>query len=137
MILDTSVIFKWYVKTNEADTAKADLILKRFSEGTDVIKVPELVIYELANALYYCQRLTLKEKAEAMTNFFDLGVAIIAICEDDILYSFQIAQKHQITIYDAVYLSLAKRLQDLLITANPKHQKLGKGYQVVFLKDYS
>jgi len=136
MILDTSVIFKWYVKENEADTAKADLILKRFADGADTIKVPELLICELANALFYCRRLSLREKEEALINFFDLNVKIISISKNDIVSSFTIAKKHKITIYDAVYLALANRLHEPLITANPKHQKLGKNFQVISLNDY-
>lgn len=137
MILDTSVVFKWYVKESEADTTQADLILEKFVAGAEIIKVPELLIYELANALSYCKRLSLKEKEEALFNFFDLGIEIIAVAKDDIVSSLQIVKKYKITIYDAVYLALAKILDEPLITANPKHQKFGKNYQVILLKNYS
>lgn len=137
MILDASVVFKWYVRKDEADTAKADLILKKFADGTETIKVPELLICELANALFYCKRLSVNEKEQAIVNFFNLGVEIIAVNQSDIISSLKIAKARKITIYDSVYLALANRLQEPLITANPKHQKFGKDSQVIFLKDYS
>lgn len=58
MILDTSVIFKWYVKKNESETVQADLILKKFIQGKEIIRIPDLLIYELTNALSYCDRLS-------------------------------------------------------------------------------
>ena len=69
MILDTSVIFKWYVKKDEAGTAQADLILERFVVGAENIRVPDLLIYELSNALFFCKRLSLQDKQLAITNF--------------------------------------------------------------------
>ena len=137
MILDTSVIFKWYVKSGEADTAKADLILEKFVAGAENIKIPDLLIYELSNALFFCKRLSLRDKQSAIAKLFDLDIEIIPINKNNIAESILIADQQNITIYDAIYLALAKDFNEPLVTANPKHQKLSKNYKVIQLKNYS
>lgn len=136
MILDTSVVFKWYVKKNEQDIAQADLILKKFIQGSAQISVPDLLIYELSNALSCCPGLLLKDKQESMANFFNLGLDIVAVNSDNINKSFKIAQKHKITVYDAIFIVLAENFKTPLITANPKHQKLCISNKIVKLSDY-
>jgi len=137
MILDASVIFKWYVKKDEADMVQADLILEKFVAGTENIKFPDLLIYEISNALFFCKQLSLQDKQLAIAKFFDLGIEIVPINKNNIIESITIAEKQNITIYDAIYLALAKNFNEPLITANPKHQKLSKNYKVIQLKDYS
>lgn len=137
MILDTSVIFKWYVKKNELETIQADLILKKFIQGKEIIRIPDLLIYELTNALSYCDRLTSANKQKAILHFFDLKLEIIPINKETICQALATAQKHKITIYDAIYIVLAQEFNEPLVTANPKHQKISDSCKIIQLNDYA
>ena len=53
------------------------------------------------------------------------------------LSTAELAQKYQITYYDASFIALAAKLKASLITDNPKHQKKSiKEIEVFLLKDY-
>ena len=51
VVLDTSVIVKWFFKDDEKNTKKADLILKQYLNNEIKIIIPELSAFELANVL--------------------------------------------------------------------------------------
>jgi len=53
MILDASVILKWFIE--EKDTDKALKIRDDYVAGKIDIEIPDLLIYELANVLRYKQ----------------------------------------------------------------------------------
>lgn len=58
-VIDTSVIYKWYVEEENSD--KAMSILNDFIEGNTRITIPDLVFYELSNALRFNPKNTEKD----------------------------------------------------------------------------
>ena len=50
--------------------------------------------------------------------------------------TYKIGEKSKITYYDACFVSLAKLLNAVLVTDNPKHQAKIKDIKVISLKDY-
>lgn len=57
MLLDASVILKWFL--DEPDSDKAKIIKDNHVNGKFTIVIPDIAIYEIANALryepdYYC-----------------------------------------------------------------------------------
>lgn len=124
-VLDTSVVLKWYRHRDESYVDNALLLLDDFSKGNLLIHIPELVFYELGNALRMKQDITLKEKIEYLGDFYALGLEVYPVTENLALKAITIAQKYNLTFYDACFLSLSEILDCPFITADEKlYQKL-------------
>ena len=119
-IADASVVYKWYVTENE--TREALDLLEDFNSGIEKLAVPDLILYELANALRYSRKLNAKDVESALENFTSLGMEIITPNEALLKEAVRLAINHDVTVYDAVYVALAKSLGCELITADKKLQ---------------
>ena len=130
-VLDSSVIVKWFCQ--EEDT---DLALK-FREGHingDVsIAFPDLVIYELANALRYNSKITQDDVKDSANSLFDLGVDIIVPTKKITDSAISLAFDYDITLYDAYFVALAKELGFEFVTADENFYKKIKELKFVKL----
>ena len=128
-VLDTSVILKWFSEYGEDDLDRAFEIREYLYEGSVNFIVPELLFYELANALRYNPRLSTKEVSEAIDSIFDMELKVARtdkrIMEDAIALAF----KYHITVYDAYFLGLSRAEGKPLITADYKFFEKMKGYK--------
>ena len=122
-IADASVIYKWYI--SEQETPEALALLEDFRSGVEQLAVPDLILYELANALRYNRKLKPEDVESALENFISLGIIIITPNLTIIKKTAHFAMRHDITIYDAAYAVLAESLGCDFITADKKlHRKL-------------
>jgi predicted nucleic acid-binding protein len=128
VVLDTSVIVKWF--SQEEGSQKAKKILLDLREGKIQILLPELVKEELANALLKGKQLSFSQAKKALKVFYQLPLLFIPQDLKLALGTYRLASKLKITFYDACFLALAKSERAVLITANPRHQKKIKGIQV-------
>ncbi|MEK6889101.1 MAG: type II toxin-antitoxin system VapC family toxin [Nanoarchaeota archaeon] len=120
-VLDASVIMKIF--TNEKNSDKALAIIEDYeSEKTDII-VPELVFLEVLNALRYKKK-NEDELKKASNQLFDLELKTEKISSSILNKAINISLEHNITIYDALYVSLAQFNGCPLITADKELFKL-------------
>ncbi len=131
-VLDTSIIIKWYV--DEPDSIAALKIRELFDKNEVSLAVPDLVYYELANALRWNKNLNEKDVAMAVASFRSVGFRIFLPRPDVIEQAVFLAFKHNCTVYDAVFLALAKKLNVPLVTADNELAKAA-GDSAVLLKD--
>lgn len=118
LVLDTSVVLKWYKE--EIYTEIAIKIKDEFIEGVHEIAVPDLVLYELTNAMRYDNNFTSEIIKESLSKFIDLEVDILIPTEEIINSAVEMSYKHDITIYDAIFVSLAELIGAAFITADEK-----------------
>ena len=113
LVLDASAAVKWFVREEESDEMRKvrDLYLRN-KLG---IYVPSLLLLELANALRYVKGLTATDVINAVNALRALQISIVDDTEllDE---SVSMAFKSGITVYDAIYLALAKSMNSKLIT---------------------
>lgn len=117
-VLDTSVIYKWYVEENGSEQALK--ILSDFIVGKIEISVPDLVLYELANALKFNPQITEKDIEDVIDNFINLNLNIVVATSGLLKNAVKISYKYDVTIYDAIYIALAGDLNFEFITADKK-----------------
>lgn len=135
LVIDTSVFVKWLQTTNEENTHEADSILHEVANGSVYLLAPELAKYEIGNAL-------LNKHLDSPAIFASLGTAYslpITFVNQTVTAAKEtasIAIEGKISFYDAAFLQLARELQAILVTANPKHQKSFQTIRVVALADY-
>ena len=100
-----------------------------FFAGTRNIIVPDLLLYEVSNALRYHPEFTTEEIIEAIETLFDMNIEIITPTRNLLEKSIEIARSQNVTCYDAIYLALAIELEEEFITVDEKFlKKLSKPY---------
>jgi predicted nucleic acid-binding protein len=134
MILDASVVAKWFLSENDTETALE--IRDRYVDGDIDVEIPDLLIYELANLMRY-KRMGENEIREVIDSIFSMDFLIIAPTPSLMEMASNIAISHDITIYDAVYVALGKYFGTPIITADRKlYEKTYGDYEVILLSEF-
>lgn len=115
-ILDASVVLKWVVEEMGSDRAQE--ILDSHVRGTSRIVVPDLLIYEVGNALKYSGGFSPQEIRKIFAAVWDLDLLIVApqsdIINSAVAFSFSLG----LSFYDAAYVALAREMEMTMITAD-------------------
>jgi len=113
LVLDASAVVKWFVEEEESNEMRKirDLYLK----GKVTVYVPSLLFIEFANALRSVKGLNLTDVVNAVKALNLLRLNVVS--DLDILdRAVELAFKTGITVYDAIYVALAKITNSKLIT---------------------
>ena len=129
VILDASVIFKWLVSEEGSDAA-----LRYHDDhvrGEERIIVPSLLFYEIANVVRYNDNVPDDELIQLFDILNDLELSAIHPSFSEFKEAVLYARAKNISVYDASYVILAKRLGCKLATAD---QRLAKAVNESFVK---
>jgi predicted nucleic acid-binding protein len=120
LVLDTSVVIKWFRTRNGGEVLQEQALeLRRaYLDGRLLIYVPDLLIYEMANALRYKPDMNESKVQQALQSLFGMGIVIERIDPEVIGGAVDIAYFYGVTVYDAVFVALAGQLQAGLVTAD-------------------
>ncbi|MBI4981456.1 type II toxin-antitoxin system VapC family toxin [Candidatus Woesearchaeota archaeon] len=133
-VLDSSVIIKWF--SEEEDTDIALSLREKNINGELMIAVPDLSLYEVANALRYNPTIDEDNVKEAIDSIIALGINIVVPTKEVMDLAISFALKYDITVYDAYFIALAKVLDFACITADEKlYQKVKELNFVRLLKN--
>ncbi len=120
IILDTSVIVKWFV--NEAESEKANELLQEVRIGSFSLVIPDIVLVEIVNALRFTQAVDEKQCQSHIQNLLNLKSEIFFTTEV-IGRIVSLVYRSGLASYDALYVAAAEDLDILLITADYKHHR--------------
>jgi len=135
LVLDTSVILKWFKEEVYSDIALK--IKKEFVDELHEIIVPDLLLYEFVNAMKYSRLFNEETIKESLSNLIDLDIHIVIPTEEMLSEAIELSYSYNITIYDAVFLSLAKLINAIFVTADEKLYKKVKELKFVkFIADF-
>ena len=121
-VVDASYLLAFFLP-DEANE-EGDQFFDAVKETDIKIHAPELIVYEIGNALAMAvrrKRLTLEQAEKIMSNFLKLNINIIPINEMETL---RLSATEKITYYDGGYLYLSKYLNISLMSADKKLSKL-------------
>ena len=119
IVLDASVALKWF--HTESDTPRADAIRTALMEGTISVRVPDLILYELTNALVWKVKTDPRLAIEMLTAIEQLPWLIITPTQKILKTAATIASEYKISVYDATYVALITDDSDRkLVTADEK-----------------
>ena len=107
IVLDTSVILKWYLR-DEAHADKALALKNAYTNGEIHITVPAHLVYEFTNVLRYKPELTTEQVQTAVQNLLKMDLSLVSPTSDVMSRSVQIARTFDVTIYDSVFVALAE-----------------------------
>jgi len=114
-VIDASVLTKWFLE--EKDSEKARLLREEHITGRSLIIIPELAYLEVLNALRF-KKGTDEELRLASKILFDLNLKIEKLNQKILENTSDNAIKHNLTIYDSIYLSIAELHGIPLVTAD-------------------
>lgn len=136
LILDASVIIKWF--SEEEYTDKSLKIREEIRSGDERGILPDLLLYEVANALRYSPRFNEDDVRDAIDSILDMGMDIVTPTSEIINSAINLAFTYNITVYDSFYVALAKELEIPLITADKKlHKNVKEMNFVKFIEEIS
>lgn len=136
IVCDSSVIVKWISSQDELRLEQANKILNDAKDNKVQLFVPELAKYEVGNALLLSKKIPAKNIKISLTTLYSLPVKFVSESYSQAEETYEIGEKAKITYYDACFISLAKSLNAILVTDNPKHQARVKDVKVVALVNY-
>ena len=120
-VLDSSVVIKWFCQEDGTDLALK--FREGYVNGYVNIAFPDLVIYEIANALRYNQKVTEDDVKNSVNSILDLGIDIIVPTKNVTESAISLAFEYDITLYDAYFVALAKELGFEFVTADDNFYK--------------
>ncbi len=120
-VIDSSALVKYFSREEGWQKVEEHIL--------DGVITLDLAVKEIANALW---KKALKSEVEEhlvreILNDLIKARAIKIMSQDEfIIDAFELAVKHQITIYDALFIAFAKRLKLSLITSDTRQAKIAK-----------
>jgi predicted nucleic acid-binding protein len=133
LVIDASVLIKFYVPEILSD--KAEALLNRVAQGDVMLLAPDLIYPEVGNILWKKQRmkeLTRPEVEEITDAIVSLPLKIEA-SKLLLPLAIDIGIAYRITVYDALYISMARVYETKMITAD---RKLADAMAKTDLKEY-
>jgi predicted nucleic acid-binding protein len=133
LVIDASVLIKFYVPEILSD--KAEELLNRVAQGYVMLLAPDLIYPEVGNILWKKQRmkeLTRPEVEEITDAIVSLPLKIEA-SKLLLPLAIDIGIAYRITVYDALYISMARVYETKMITAD---RKLADAMAKTDLKEY-
>ena len=130
-IVDASVIIKWFSGYDENDldnalTLRDQLLVKECS-----ILVPDLLFYEIANALRYNSRFTEHDVKSALNSLIEMEFDVRTVESNMVEKAIEIAYAYKVSVYDSCYLALSQIEDKPFIIANYKFVERIKGFKRV------
>ena len=140
VVVDTSVLLKWFLPGDEEYQAQALKLRERFFNGELKVFLPEYAAYELGNRL---SRLP-KVHSAYFLDVLELSGQLLPLSRSQLARTFDLASHQQRgsakgpTFYDACFIVVAQDQQCPLVTADAlqAHAATRSGVKVIELKNY-
>jgi len=118
IVIDTSVAVKWF--SHEEATESALLLRDAMLKGECRVTAPDLLLYELANALRHNPNFAEEDIKLAVRSVCDMSIEFAPAENKLIEQAIEVAFHYKITVYDGCFLALAGLTGFPLLTADIK-----------------
>ena len=114
IVVDTSVVVKWYIPEQHHEQARA--LRDAYLDGAFDLVAPALMPFEAVNALKYSGYYDGERLEDASKSLLEYGINLVPF--DDAGSIAEVADTLEITVYDAAYIALARKLNTNVYTAD-------------------
>jgi predicted nucleic acid-binding protein len=117
IVVDTSVIIKWFFSDCEENTAAAHHILKKFLDNEIGIITPEIALFELANVV----KNKIRQENNGMIGMgiidkvYNLGI-VYKVTKQVLKDAFNLALAINESVYDCLFIATAEHFKSKFIT---------------------
>lgn len=132
IVLDASVVLKW-IFDDEHGGAAAARLKDAHVAGHEIAAVPDLLFYEIGNVLATKTRLSEAAIAEAFSLLWEFSLERFDLGLGEFHGGLALSRKYRITLYDAAYVELSRRLNCSFVTADRKLYEKVKSLRTVEL----
>ena len=115
-VVDASVVAKWFL--SERDSEAALSLRDRHVGGEVRLVAPDLMIYEVANALRYHPAIGSDRLADHIGDVFALDIGLDPASETALTAAIRTAYRKGLSLTDASYIALADRINGVVYTAD-------------------
>jgi predicted nucleic acid-binding protein len=135
LVLDASVILKWFLEEEYSDVALK--IRENFYREICRIIEPDFLLYEFVNVLRYNPVYTEEDVIKAVNSLIETDIDIVLPTVELLEVAVNIAKKYDVTTYDAIYIALAKLISGVYVTADKKlYEKVKELKFVKFISEF-
>lgn len=120
IVLDTSVILKWFLHKGEPGREQALALRDAYLEGHTHLLAPDLLLYEVANVLRYKPDWDTSRVAQAIQSILRLKLQITSVSSGLLQRAVELAYEYELAVYDASFVALAEETQAVFVTADQK-----------------
>lgn len=119
IVLDASVVLKW-IFDDEDGADRVARLKDAHVAGNEIVAVPDLLFYEIGNVLTTKTRLSEAAVAEAFSLLWEFSLERFDLGLEEFQGGLALSRKYKITLYDAAYVELSRRLKCTFVTADKK-----------------
>src|SRR4030042_6791664 len=135
-VVDSSVLVKWFNQENERFLGQAAQIFQDLNSDKIKIATPEFSILEVANVLIFGKKVKEEQVKVSISDLLNLPINFARLEDSLIRIAIEISIQTKITVYNAVFISLAKKGGCKLISDDKDHHLKVTDGTVLALKDY-
>ena len=136
-IVDASVVIQRLIRDTYTEQTRA--LFSQLTEADNLI-VPEFCLLECTNVLWKQVRFQgmAQSQAELLVNDLAALPLVIMRGRDLLQHGLQIGLRHQLAVYDSVYIALALKLNYPLITVDERQERAAaaEGVTIKALTDF-
>lgn len=118
IVVDTSVLIKWFKTSNEALLDEARSLLNEIETCPLDVHVPALLLYEVGNILVLKTDLAIPALCDAIERLESLPIIVAPPAAPLLKRAARLGRELSLTFYDASFLALAVELDCPCITAD-------------------
>lgn len=118
IVVDSSVAFKWLSALGENRVDQAVELLHQHLTGEAILIAPSSLPWEVANALRWKKRLAPSEVIEIIGHLEAIDIHLVDVTYSRLRSATELAYRHDLTVYDALFLELAQEFDCPLVTAD-------------------
>lgn len=116
VVSDANVVLKWFHAEEEEEVDAARALLEAHKERTIALSVLDLTVYEVGNALMRGRAGASSEQAAAVVESLVEICPAIRPSPREMRKAGELAERHQLTLYDAAYAAVAQSRSAELVT---------------------
>jgi len=118
LLVDTSVLIKWFHEAGESELAEARAIRDAHIRGELEAHMLDLAIYEVANVLVRALKWTSSDVSDQLDDLLAIVGVPITMAQTWLRDAAELAEIHTLSFYDASWASTAAALGIALVSAD-------------------
>lgn len=127
VVSDANVALKWFHADGEQEVEPARALLEAHKARTVALSVLDLTRYEIGNALLRGRVNATAEQTATVLEALDEVCPAISPSPGQMRLAVQLAQRHDLTVYDAAYAAVARSRKAILVTLDRELLTAGLG----------